>query len=187
MDARVGCGCAARARAEDDGYRSRARARLRASTDALRLVEEISFAAGRLLALEADPPGLYGRVRELAGGELERASWICFLIAYLSPLEADEPFAGVEQALAEMPDLQAVQEQADLEEIPLGPRSSHDPVAVRETLLAYRQWVAAQRSMARRRRLSRAIPAGAPSVASSVCSSAWLCRASVAWGAMNCS
>lgn len=128
-------------RAEDDGYRSALVPGIRASTDALKLVEEISFAAGRLLALEADPPGLYGRVRELAGGELERASWICFLIAYLSPLEADEPFAGVEQALAEMPDLQAVQEQADLEEIPLGPRSAHAQGRGAETLLAYRQWV----------------------------------------------
>ncbi len=124
-------------RADDDGYRSQLVPGLRASADALRLTHEIAFSAGRLLALAARPPGLYGEARALASADLERATWTCFLIAYLGPLEAGDPFAGVRMALAapsgELPNLDGV---------PLGPRSSHDPARGSETLLAYRQWVA---------------------------------------------
>ncbi|HTA35029.1 MAG TPA: hypothetical protein VK721_16520 [Solirubrobacteraceae bacterium] len=124
-------------RAEDDGYRSELVPGLRASADALRLTHEIAFSAGRLLALVAQPPGLYGEARALADEDLERATWMCFLIAYLGPLEDDDPFAGIRTALeaprGELPDLDGV---------PLGPRSSHDPSRGSETLLAYRQWVA---------------------------------------------
>jgi hypothetical protein len=124
-------------RAEDDGYRSELVPGLRASADALRLTHEIAFSAGRLLALAAQPPGLYGEARALASEDLERATWTCFLIAYLGPLEAGDPFAGVRIALAapsgELPSLDGV---------PLGPRSSHDPARGSETLLGYRQWVA---------------------------------------------
>jgi hypothetical protein len=124
-------------RAEDDGYRSELVPGLRASADALRLVEEISFSSGRLLALAAQPPGLYGEARELAGEDLERATWMCFLIVYLCPLEGDDPFAGIRAALASAPG-----ELPDLDGIPLGPRTSHDPRRGEETLIAYRQWVA---------------------------------------------
>jgi hypothetical protein len=81
-------------------------------------------------------PDLYGKVRSLAaGGELERASWICFLIAYLCPLEGSEPFAGIERALATGPG-----ELADLADVPLGPRTSHDPARGTTTVQAYRAW-----------------------------------------------
>jgi hypothetical protein len=124
-------------RAEDDGYRSELVPGLRASADALRLVEEISFSSGRLLALAAEPPGLYGEARALAGEDLERATWMCFLIVYLCPLEGEDPFAGIRAALASAPG-----ELPDLDGIPLGPLTSHDPRRGAETLLAYRQWVA---------------------------------------------
>ena len=62
-------------RAAEDGYSNELVPGLRASADAARLAEEIDFAAGRLAALALEPPGLYGEARELAGGELERASW----------------------------------------------------------------------------------------------------------------
>ncbi len=74
-------------RAEDDGYRSALLPGLRASADASRLSEEIAFAAGRLLALDTAPPGLYAQARALAGQDLEQATWMCFLISYLSPLD----------------------------------------------------------------------------------------------------
>lgn len=128
-------------RAEDDGYRSGLVPGIRASADALKLVEEISFASGRLQTLSNDPPGLYGEVRALAGSDLERASWICFLIACLSPLEGESPFAGIELALARTPELSTGDALPDLEEIPLGPRAAHAPGRGPETLLAYRQWV----------------------------------------------
>jgi hypothetical protein len=124
-------------RAEDDGYRSELVPGLRASADALRLVEEIAFSSGRLLALAAAPPGLYAEAQALAQHDLERATWTCFLIAYLCPLEGDDPFAGIRMALAAAPG-----ELPDLDSIPLGPRSSHDPARGAETLIAYRHWVA---------------------------------------------
>ena len=82
-------------RAGDDGYRSGLLPGLRASGDAEALAQEIAFAHGRLLALGAAPPDLYGEVRALAEEDIERATWICFLIAYLSPLEGEDPFAGI--------------------------------------------------------------------------------------------
>jgi Alpha-glutamyl/putrescinyl thymine pyrophosphorylase clade 3 len=124
-------------RAEDDGYSSTLLPGVRASTDASRLAEEIAFSSGRLLALAADPPALYGEVRALAAGDLERATWTCFLIAYLSPLEQEDPFVGIRRALATDP----TGGLPDLEGIPLGPRTSHDPTRGAGTLLAYRQWV----------------------------------------------
>ncbi len=113
-------------RAEDDGYRSELVPGLRASADALRLVEEIAFSSGRLLALAAEPPGLYGEARALAGEDLERATWMCFLIVYLCPLEGEDPFAGIRAALASAPG-----ELPDLDGIPLGPLHVPRPAARR--------------------------------------------------------
>ncbi len=129
-------------RAEDDGYRCALVPGIRASADALKLVEEIAFASGRLLALAADPPGLYSVARSVAAEDLERSSWICFLIAYLSPLDGESPFAGIELALEQLPTLPAAEALAILEGIPLGPRSSHEQARGGETLRAYAQWVA---------------------------------------------
>ena len=129
-------------RAEDDGFRSELVPGVHASADALRLVEEISFASGRLLTLATEPPGLYGEARGLAG-DLERAGWICFLIAYFSPLQdGEDAFAGIRSALAQVPVLPTEGELPSLADIPLGPRTSHDPARGGQTLLAYGQWVA---------------------------------------------
>jgi Alpha-glutamyl/putrescinyl thymine pyrophosphorylase clade 3 len=123
-------------RPEDDGYRSDLLPGLRSSQDAERLAEEIAFSNARLLALAASPPRLYADAREL--DDFELAAWTCFLAVYLSPLQDDDPFAGIRVALqsdwrsGELPDLR---------EIPLGPRTSHDPARDGETLHAYLQWV----------------------------------------------
>ena len=130
-------------RAVDDGYRSELVAGLRASADAESLAREIAFSSGRLLALSVQPPGLYGEIRALAAADLERASWMCFLTAYLCPLEGDDPFAGIRLALTRTPDgLFDPSQPPNLGDIPLGPRSSHDATRGAETLIAYRQWVA---------------------------------------------
>lgn len=124
-------------RAADDGYRSQLLPGIHASVDAARLAEEIAFSAGRLFALGVQPPGLYSEVRSLVAGDLEQATWASFLIAYLCPLEGPEPFAGIRLALrTERGALE------DLSEVPLGPRTSHDPVRGADTLNAYRHWVA---------------------------------------------
>jgi hypothetical protein len=122
------------ARAQDDGYRNALLPGLHASSDAARLADELAFAGGRLAGLRTAPPDLYGEIRAVArAGELERACWMCFLTAYLSPLQGDDPFAGVRMALERG-------EQPSLEGIPLGPRTSHAPERGEETLRAYRHW-----------------------------------------------
>ena len=131
-------------RAADDGYRSSLLPGLRASADAHRLAEEIAFSSGRLLALGGQPPSLYGEARALAERDLEQATWTCFLIAYLSPLEGSEPFAGIRMALGSDPG-----ELVDLEDVPLGPRTSHEAARGGETLRAYRAWAAQSGSQAR--------------------------------------
>jgi hypothetical protein len=124
-------------RAEDDGYRTPLAPGLRASQDAARLAEEIGFADGRLLALTTAPPDLYGEMREQE--DPEQAAWMCFLSAYLCPLEGPDPFAGIRRALEA--DWRAG-ELPDLDGVPLGPRTSHDPARGDATLRAYLQWVA---------------------------------------------
>jgi hypothetical protein len=119
----------------DDGYRCELVPGLRSSQDARRLVDEIGFAAGRLLALAQAPPGVYAEARDC--GDIEQATWMCFVTAYLSPLQGAQPFAGIHRALVcdwasgDVPDLQ---------DVPPGPRSSHDPSRGAQTLLAYRRF-----------------------------------------------
>jgi hypothetical protein len=92
------------------------------------------------------PPGLFNEIRALAGdGELERATWLCFLTVYLSPLQGDDPFAGVRLVLDREGDGSGSQDAArregsPLDGVPLGPRTSHDPARGSETVHDYRQW-----------------------------------------------
>jgi hypothetical protein len=130
-------------RAQDDGYENPLVPGLHASEDAARLAEEIAFAAGRLLRMHAAPPGLFNEIRALAGdGELERATWICFLTVYLSPLQGDDPFAGIRLALQRADEGAQGREYegSPLDGISLGPRTSHDPARGSDTVHAYRQW-----------------------------------------------
>ncbi|TML09307.1 MAG: hypothetical protein E6G41_00305 [Actinobacteria bacterium] len=119
------------ARAQDDGYDNWAVPGLRATVEAQRLADEIAFAAARLAQLESDPPGLYAAAAA-AGGE--EGLWLAFLIAYLAPVEGDEPFAGIAAARTAW----ATGELPDLEGVPLGPRTGHDPARGLATLTAYR-------------------------------------------------
>jgi hypothetical protein len=123
------------ARSEDDGYRCELVPGLHSSEDAWRLVKEIGFASGRLLTLTAAPPSLYAEARDR--GDIEQATWMCFLAAYLSPLQGSQSFVGIRQALLSS---WASGTIPDLEEVPLGPRSSHDPARGGETLIAYRRF-----------------------------------------------
>jgi hypothetical protein len=123
-------------RAEDDGYRCGLVPGLHASEDALRLARELGFASGRLLALGADPPSFYAEARDC--DDIEQATWMCFLAAYISPLQGEAPFAGVRAALARGSWTSGV--VPELEEIALGPRSSHERARGGETLIAYRRF-----------------------------------------------
>jgi hypothetical protein len=133
--ARSGRGSAVRVRqmtqAADDGYRSQLVAGLKASVDAERLAGEIAFADARLAELREDPPGVYAEIA--AEPDPEESLWLAFLAAYLSPTEADDPFAGIRAAhvpwaSGELPAL----------DVPLGPRTSQEPAGGERTVLAYR-------------------------------------------------
>ncbi|MGH2834915.1 MAG: hypothetical protein ACRDK4_14235 [Solirubrobacteraceae bacterium] len=119
----------------DDGYRCELVPGLRSSHDARRLAEEIGFASGRLLALTAAPPSLYAEARDQE--DIEQATWMCFLAAYLSPLQGEQPFAGVRQALVAT---WASGREPEFEDAPLGPRTSHDPARGAQTAVAYRRF-----------------------------------------------
>jgi hypothetical protein len=122
------------ARGADDGYRHPLVPGLRSSVDAERLAEELAFAAWRLQVLESEPPGL---LREIAAGEdEEERTWLAFLVAYLGPLEADDPFGAVASVRTrwtsgELPALEGVE---------VGPRGAHDAARGATTLEAYRAW-----------------------------------------------
>jgi hypothetical protein len=131
-------------RAQDDGYRSALVPGLHSSEDAARLADEIAFASGRLLRLHAAPPDLFNEIRAIATeGELERATWMCFLAVYLSPLQGEDPFAGIRLALERERgggEERGEEDASSLQGIPFGPRTSHDPARGDETLRAYRHW-----------------------------------------------
>jgi hypothetical protein len=153
------------AREADDGFRSPLLPGVKASGDAQRLAEELAFASARLDALARAPFGLYAEVARLAadgaepaggapasgdaaadGGALapggapsdgrEEATWLAFLIAYVGPLDGEDPFAGVRAARVPW----AGGELPALDDVPLGPRSAHDPSRGATTLAAYRTW-----------------------------------------------
>jgi hypothetical protein len=124
------------ARSEDDGYRSALAPGLRSTADARRLAGEIGFAAARLEALTSDPPGLYAEIA--AEADLEQATWLALLVAYLGPLEADDPFSAIEAVRTRWPQL------PELAGATLGPRGTHEPERGSEALAAYVRF--AQRS-----------------------------------------
>ena len=68
--------------------------------------------------------------------DVEEAAWLAFLIAYLSPLEGDDPWAAIAAARTSW----ASGELPMLEDVALGPRTAHDPARGASTLLAYRAW-----------------------------------------------
>jgi hypothetical protein len=122
-------------RSAEDGYHSKLVPGLHSSVDAEHLAEELAFAAASLTRLEQGPPGLYAEVAA-PGGEIEERTWLAFLIAYISPLDGDDPFRSVRLALTTW----ASGEPPALGGIELGPRTAHDPARGPQTADAYRAW-----------------------------------------------
>jgi hypothetical protein len=131
------------ARSADDGYQNRLVPGLRSSVDAENLAEELAFASTRLEVLEHDPPGLYAEVADRQG-DLEERTWLAFLIAYISPLDSDDPFASIREARSSS----ASGEAPSLAGIELGPRTAHDAARGTQTVDAYRAWAARAGSQA---------------------------------------
>lgn len=122
-------------RGAEDGFRSALVPGLRSGADAQRLAEELAFAATRLAGLEEAPPGLYADVAD-SSAPLEERTWLAFLIAYLGPLDDEDPFAGIEQARTAW----ASGEPPRLDGVPIGPRGAHDGSRGQRTIDAYRAW-----------------------------------------------
>jgi hypothetical protein len=121
-------------RAPDDGYEHDLIPGLRSSVDAGRLADELAFSTARLRELSDAPPGLYAEVAGM--GDREEAAWLTFLIAFFSPLDSDDPWAGIAAARTtwasgELPDLEGVQ---------TGPRTAFDAKRGAAALVAYRAW-----------------------------------------------
>jgi hypothetical protein len=131
------------ARGGDDGYQSPLLIGLKSSIDAGRLAEELAFAEHRLLRLQHDPPGLYGDVAD-AAADIEERSWLAFLIAYLCPLEEEDPFSEIERVRTSW----ASGAMPALDDVRCGPRTAHDPARGTRTLEAYRVWAARAGSQA---------------------------------------
>lgn len=129
-------------RGADDGYNSPLLPGLRSSHDAARLADELAFAATRLQILEERPPDCYAVIA--ADGEIEERIWLAFLVAYLSPLDADDPFASVRAVRTPW----AGPDPVIGADVALGPRTAHDPARGARTIDAYRAWVARSGSQA---------------------------------------
>ncbi len=145
MGARSNTGLRVRklARGADDGYQSALVPGLKSSEDAERLAEELAFAALRCERLSADPPGLYAEVADVAG-DVEERSWLAFLIAYLWPLDDEEPFAAIARARRSW----ASGEPPDLDGVQTGARTAYDPSRGLATIDAYRAWAGRSGSQA---------------------------------------
>ena len=120
----------------DDGFRSPLVPGLKREDDARRLAEELAVAAGRLEQLSAAPTGLYAEVA--SAPDAEEGLWLAFLIAYLGPLEGDDPFAGVSAARVPW----AGGAAPHLAGVPTGARTAYDAARGTATPEAYRAWAA---------------------------------------------
>jgi hypothetical protein len=125
------------ARGAEDGYRSGLVPGLKSGADAERLAEELAFAATRLAAMGSRPPGLYAEVADPAG-DIEERTWLAFLIAYLGPLDGEDPFAAIALARTTW----SSDRPPALEGVQTGPRGAYVPANDGRTVEAYRAWAA---------------------------------------------
>jgi hypothetical protein len=123
-------------RGAEDGYHSRLVPGLKSSAEAERLASELAFAETRLKRLSDEPPGLYAEVG--GSGDIEERTWLAFLIAYLCPLDGDDPFAAIRRVRTTW----ASGAEPDFDRVDLGPRSAHAATRGAGTLDAYRAWAA---------------------------------------------
>jgi hypothetical protein len=107
------------------------------------LADEVAFGAHRLRVLAEAPPGLYAEVAR-PDADVEERTWLAFLIAYLAPLEDDEPFTAIAAARTSW----GSGEPPHLTDAATGPRTAHDPARGTRTVDGYRAWAARTGSQA---------------------------------------
>lgn len=123
------------ARAVADGYDNPLVPGINASDDARRLADELAFSAGRLAELATEPPGLYAEAASAT--DPEEGIWLTFLVTYLGPLDAEDPWAGIEAARVTWASGEAPAVDA---EVPLGRRARPDGGSASVTFGGYRGW-----------------------------------------------
>jgi hypothetical protein len=133
-------------RDQDDGFQSGLIPGLKSAAEARRLADEVAFASARCTRLGADPPGLYAAVAD-GGADIEQRSWLAFQIAWLSPLDTDDPFGAIEAARTSW-DASGSVVAPDPERALTGPRGTYDPTGPARTAEAYRAWAARAGSQA---------------------------------------
>jgi hypothetical protein len=125
------------ARDQDDGFQSGLMPGLKSAAEARRLADEVAFASARCTLLATDPPGLYAAVAD-GEADTEQRSWLAFQLAWLSPLDGDDPFHAIAAAHTSWDaDSVAV---PDPDQARPGPRGTYDPAAATRTAEAYRAW-----------------------------------------------
>ena len=134
------------ARDQDDGFQSGLMPGLKSAAEARRLADEVAFASARCARLRTDPPGLYAEVAD-AAADIEQRSWLAFQIAWLSPLDSDDPFSAIAAARTSW-DASGAVVAPDPEHAVTGPRGTYDPAAPARAAEAYRAWAARAGSQA---------------------------------------
>jgi hypothetical protein len=76
---------------------------------------------------------------------VEERAWLAFLIAYLCPLDGEDPFAAIREVRTSW----ASGAQPTLDGVSTGPRTAHDPTRGAGTLEAYRAWAGRAGTQAR--------------------------------------
>jgi hypothetical protein len=133
------------ARDQGDGFQSGLVPGLKSAAESRRLADEVAFASARCDRLRTDPPGLYAAVADGAT-DVEQRCWLAFQVTWLSPLDADDPFAAIVAAHTPWdPDAVAA---PDPEHALIGPRGTYDPATAARTAEAYRAWAARAGSQA---------------------------------------
>jgi hypothetical protein len=133
-------------RDQDDGFQSGLMPGLKSAAEARRLADEVAFASARCTRLRTDPPGLYAEVAD-AGVDIEQRSWLAFQIAWLSPLDSDEPFSAIAASRTSW-DASGVIAAPDPEHAQPGPRGTYDAATPSRAADAYRAWAARAGSQA---------------------------------------
>lgn len=123
------------ARDTEDGFRSPLIPGIKASSAADRLAREIAFATARIAALSSAPAGLYAEIAQ--SPDVEEATWLAFLVAYLGPTEDEDPFASIRDVRTSW----SSGALPELDGVTLGLRTAHEPARGAATIAAYRAWV----------------------------------------------
>jgi hypothetical protein len=85
--------------------------------------------------IETEPEGLWISLAD-SSSDIEERTWLAFLIAYIGPVDSEEPFAAIDVARTTW----ASGESPTWDGLQAGPRGAFDPDRSEAALAAYRAW-----------------------------------------------